>query len=93
MAVPRVTAEDSGVRSLLPGNDRRGDNGWVTNFQVWAGNLQGQEFDEHSSYTVNPVTGVLTIHWADGRTSHYSPSTWQRIEDQSTCVLDDRGVI
>ncbi|MGS0684469.1 hypothetical protein ACVBEQ_04800 [Nakamurella sp. GG22] len=69
------------------------DNGVVTTFQVWAGNLQGQEFDDDSSYTINPVTGVLTIHWADGRASHYSPGTWQRIEDQSTRTAQDRGVI
>ncbi|MGS0687386.1 hypothetical protein ACVBEQ_19910 [Nakamurella sp. GG22] len=65
----------------------------MTKFQVWAGNLQGQEFDEDSSYTIHPVTGVLTIYWADGRTSHYSPGTWQRIEDQSTSAVEDRGVI
>src|SRR5664279_1321541 len=52
-------------------------------FQVWACDLDGQEFDEDSSYTIHPVmTGVLTIHWADGRASHYSPAAWQRIEDQ-----------
>ena len=48
-------------------------------FQVWACDLDGQEFDEDSSYTIHPVmTGVLTIHWADGRASHYSPAAWQR---------------
>jgi hypothetical protein len=62
-------------------------------FKVWAGNLDGQEFDEDSSYSINPVTGVLTIHWADGRASHYSPSAWQRIEDQPTPPFQDRGVI
>ncbi len=62
-------------------------------FQVWAGDLHGQEFDEDSSYTINPVTGVLTIHWADGRLTHYSPNTWQRIEDQPASAYPDEGVI
>jgi hypothetical protein len=62
-------------------------------FQVWAGHLDGQEFDDDSSYTIHPVTGVLTIHWADGRASHYSPAAWQRIEDQSAAPYQDQGVI
>ncbi|MEP6560962.1 MAG: hypothetical protein ABJD68_07785 [Nakamurella sp.] len=53
----------------------------MTKFQVWAGNLQGQQFDEKSSYTINPTTGVLTLHWPDGRLTHYSPNTWERVED------------
>ena len=67
--------------------------GAAMKFQVWAGDLDGEEFDDNSSYTINPVTGVLTIHWADGRASHYSPSTWHRIEDQPTAPYQDRGVI
>ena len=58
--------------------------GAAMKFQVWAGNLDGEEFDDNSSYTINPVTGVLTIHRADGRASHYSPSNWQRVEDAAT---------
>jgi hypothetical protein len=42
-------------------------------FQVWVGDLHGQS-GEDSSYTINPVTDVLTIHWADGRmTRHADP--------------------
>ena len=66
----------------------------MTKFQVWAGNLEGQEFAEDSSYSINPSRGVLTIHWADGRMSHYSPSTWRRIEDQPPeRPFTDGGVI
>ena len=74
---------------------RRGIIDAVTKFQVWAGNLKGQEFDEDSSYTINPSTGeLLTIHWTDGRMSHYSPSAWQRIEDAPPeHSFEDRGVI
>ena len=46
-----------------------------------------------SSYAINPVTGVLTIHWPNGRASHYSPVAWQRIEDQPTDEYQDQGVI
>ena len=61
-------------------------------FQVWACDLDGQEFDEDSSYTIHPVmTGVLTIHWADGRASHYSPAAWQRIEDQISGPVSGSG--
>ena len=60
---------------------------------MWAGDLHGEEFDEDSSYTINPVTGVLTVHWADGRKSHYSPSSWHHIEDLSTNTFQDGGVI
>ena len=63
----------------------------VTKFQVWAGNLQGQEFDDKSSYTINPTTGVLTVHWPDGRLSHYSPSTWQRVEDEQATHAHSNG--
>ena len=62
-------------------------------FQVWAGDLHGQEFDEDSSYTINPVTGVLTINCSDGRVTHHSQSTWQRIEDQAASAYQDQGVI
>ena len=61
-------------------------------FQVWACDLDGQEFDEDSSYTIHPVmTGVLTIHWADGRASHYSPAAWQRIKDQTSGPVSGSG--
>ncbi len=62
-------------------------------FQVWASDLQGQEFDDDNSYTINPVTGVLTIHRSDGRNSHYSPNSWQHIEDLSSSTFEDGGVI
>ena len=59
---------------------------------LWACDLDGQEFDEDSSYTIHPVmTGVLTIHWADGRASHYSPAAWQRIEDQISGPVSGSG--
>jgi len=63
----------------------------VTKFQVWAGNLQGHEFDDKSSYIINPTIGVLTVHWPDGRLSHYSPSAWQRIEDEQSAHAHSNG--
>ena len=84
---------------MMSGNEPCGssqtvkEGGDAMKFQVWAGDLDGQEFDEDSSYAINPVTGVLTIHWPNGRASHYSPVAWQRIEDQAASAYQDEGVI
>jgi hypothetical protein len=49
-------------------------------FQVWT--VRGDvEYDEHHSYTINPDTGVLTIHRPDRSEVYYSPSGWHCIED------------
>jgi len=41
------------------------------------------KYDEHHSFTINPDTGVLTIHRPDRSEVYFSPSGWQRIEDLS----------
>jgi hypothetical protein len=51
-------------------------------FQVWT--VRGNtKYDEHHSFTINPDTGVLTIHRPDRSELYFSSGAWHSIEDLS----------